>query len=43
LEAIGFKRGEDVVYREVTGGRHNYDTWAQIFPNFLRWAFAVQS
>lgn len=40
LEAIGFKRDEDMVYREVTGGRHNYDTWAQIFPDFLRWAFA---
>lgn len=39
LENIGFRRGKEVVYREVPGGRHNYDTWAQVFPHFLRWAF----
>ncbi|WP_420632281.1 alpha/beta hydrolase [Candidatus Leptofilum sp.] len=39
LEKIGFRRGEEVVYVEVPGGRHNYDTWAQVFPHFLRWAF----
>lgn len=39
LEAIGFTPGEDVVYVEVPGGRHNYDTWSQLFPDFLRWAF----
>lgn len=39
LEAIGFAQGEDVVYVEVPGGRHNYHTWAQLFPHFLRWAF----
>jgi enterochelin esterase-like enzyme len=39
LEKIGFSRGEDVVYVQVPGGRHNYDTWAQQFPHFLRWAF----
>ena len=39
LEKIGFSQGEDVVYVEVPGGRHNYDTWSQQFPHFLRWAF----
>jgi enterochelin esterase-like enzyme len=39
LEKIGFSRGADVVYVQVPGGRHNYDTWAQQFPHFLRWAF----
>ncbi|MAT96712.1 MAG: esterase [Anaerolineaceae bacterium] len=39
LEKIGFGRGEDVAYVEVPGGRHNYDTWSQQFPHFLRWAF----
>lgn len=43
LERLGFKQGEDVVYREVAGGRHNYNTWAQLLPDFLRWAFAAQS
>lgn len=40
LEKIGFSRGEDVLYVQVPGGRHNYDTWAQQFPHFLRWAFS---
>jgi enterochelin esterase-like enzyme len=39
LEKIGVLRGEDLVYLEIPGGRHNYDTWAQVFPHFLRWAF----
>jgi enterochelin esterase-like enzyme len=39
LEKIGYSRGDDVVYVEVLGGRHNYNTWAQVFPHFLRWAF----
>ncbi|MBK8902134.1 MAG: esterase family protein [Anaerolineaceae bacterium] len=39
LEKIGFSRGMDVAYVEVPGGRHNYDTWAELFPHFLRWAF----
>lgn len=43
LERIGFKQDEDVLYRQVAGGRHNYVTWAQLLPDFLRWAFATQS
>ena len=43
LETVGFKLDEDVVYHEVAGGRHNYDSWAQLLPNFLRWAFDTQS
>ena len=39
LEKIGFTQSKDIVYREVAGGRHNYDTWACLFPDFLRWAF----
>ncbi|MEZ4592667.1 MAG: alpha/beta hydrolase-fold protein [Chloroflexota bacterium] len=38
LKVLGFS-GDEVVYVEVPGGRHNYDTWAQVFPRFLRWAF----
>jgi enterochelin esterase family protein len=29
----------DIVYREVRGGRHNYETWAAVLSEFLRWAF----
>lgn len=39
LAALGYVVGQDIVYREVTGGRHNYDTWAAILPAFLTWAF----
>ena len=39
LVSIGYQKGEDVVYVEVEGGRHNYETWSKIFPTFLRWAF----
>jgi enterochelin esterase-like enzyme len=39
LTAVGYQPGKDVVYVEVEGGRHNYETWSKIFPDFLRWAF----
>lgn len=38
LAAQGFRRDIDVVYREVAGGEHNERTWAQVLPEFLRWA-----
>ncbi|MBE2199535.1 MAG: esterase family protein [Anaerolinea sp.] len=43
LEQIGYKRGQDVCYVEVRGGRHNYDTWAEALPDFLTWAFPSKS
>jgi hypothetical protein len=39
LVTVGYREGKDVVYVEFEGGRHNYETWARIFPEFLRWAF----
>jgi enterochelin esterase-like enzyme len=39
LVSVGYQEGEDVVYVEVEGGRHNYQTWSKIFPDFLMWAF----
>jgi enterochelin esterase-like enzyme len=39
LVSVGYREGEDVVYVEVEGGRHNYETWSKIFPDFLKWAF----
>ena len=29
----------DVVYREVAGGEHNFNTWSKVFPEFLNWCF----
>ncbi len=39
LEAVGYRRGAEVVYLEVVDGRHDYDTWRRVLPTFLRWAF----
>jgi enterochelin esterase family protein len=39
LVAKGFRRGQDVVYREIEGGEHHESTWARALPEFLRWAF----
>jgi len=39
LKVLGFEPGDEVMYVEVPGGRHNYETWSQLFPQFLRWAF----
>lgn len=39
LESLGFEKGKDIEYIEVEGGKHNEETWAQVFPDFLKWAF----
>ncbi|MCA9874354.1 MAG: esterase family protein [Anaerolineales bacterium] len=39
LRALGYENGRDLVYREVPGGRHDYDTWSRVLPHFLIWAF----
>ena len=42
LAAKGFRRGEDVVYHQVEGGRHDEATWAQALPVFLEWALPAR-
>lgn len=42
MEKLGFRRGHDVDYVEVEGGFHNEETWAEVMPRFLEWAFAVR-
>lgn len=39
LEAKGYQRPDDIVYREIVGGTHHPDTWAKAMPHFLSWAF----
>lgn len=39
LEELGFQKGADLEYVEVKGGRHDEQTWAEIMPAFLKWAF----
>lgn len=38
LVKLGYRPVQDVMYAEVSGGRHNYETWSEIFPDFLQWA-----
>lgn len=38
LRRVGIP-GERISYVEVSGGRHDYDTWARVLPDFLEWAF----
>jgi enterochelin esterase-like enzyme len=39
LEQCGYRLGRDLAYVEVEGGRHDYETWASVLPDFLQWAF----
>jgi enterochelin esterase-like enzyme len=41
LVSVGYQEKKDVIYVEVEGGRHNYETWSKIFPEFLKWAFSA--
>ncbi len=42
LEAVGYTKDE-IVYKEIKGGQHNFQTWSKIFPEFLNWAFPVKN
>jgi enterochelin esterase-like enzyme len=33
----GYKMHLDIFYREVAEGRHDYETWNRIFPEYLFW------
>ncbi len=39
LTRLGYQRDKQVVYVQIKGGRHNYDTWSEALPQFLTWAF----
>jgi len=41
LERVGYSE-EEIIYWEIEGGEHNYQTWSEIFPEFLRWAFGKE-
>jgi enterochelin esterase-like enzyme len=42
LERRGYRRGPDVTYVQVEGGRHEPATWAEVLPDFLTWAFPAR-
>lgn len=35
----GYDLWNDLRYVEVPGGHHNQETWGQVMPDFLQWAF----
>jgi len=37
LEAIGYRKGQDIHYLEMPDGRHNTATWGRAMPAFLGW------
>lgn len=39
LEKKGYKKDKDLIYREIEGGEHNINTWKNVLPEFLIWAF----
>lgn len=41
LEELGYSREEDMVYEEIEGGHHNYETWSEVLPTFLKWAYPI--
>ncbi len=42
LKALGYKEN-DIEYLELTDGRHNVETWARAFPEFLKWGWGNQA
>ena len=30
---------DDIVYKESAEGKHDYESWSKVFPEFLIWAF----
>lgn len=41
LKQLGYT-DEDITYREIIDGQHNFQTWSKIFPEFLKWAFPIK-
>ena len=38
LKSVGYSDNE-ITYLQVEGGEHNFNTWSEVFPEFLSWAF----
>jgi len=38
LRQVGYS-DKDIRYVQVEGGEHNFNTWSEVFPNFVQWAF----
>ena len=38
----GYHRDTDIRYVELVGGKHDQETWGQVMPDFLTWAFPAK-
>lgn len=36
---VGYNPNEDVALLEIANGRHRYETWRELLPDFLIWAY----
>jgi enterochelin esterase-like enzyme len=43
LQLKGYTYPGDITYLEVEGGKHDLQTWARIFPQFIKWAFGQKT
>jgi pimeloyl-ACP methyl ester carboxylesterase len=43
LAGLGYRPEVDVMFVETPSGRHDYQTWARVLPDFLIWAFSPGS
>ncbi len=41
LKGVGYDDAS-ITYKEIEGGQHNFNTWSDIFPDFLVWAFGKE-
>jgi len=41
LTRKGYRPFHDIQYLEIKDGKHNQETWAEAFPQFLVWAFGT--
>lgn len=39
LKNLGLRKGSDIFYYEMVGGRHHSSSWSKALPSFLIWAF----
>lgn len=43
LEALGYQNRKDIVYINYEDGQHDIATWARAMPEFLKWAWGLNS
>ncbi|MFT3748029.1 MAG: alpha/beta hydrolase-fold protein [Agriterribacter sp.] len=43
LKLKGYSLGKDIVYLELTDGKHDVPTWAKAMPYFLKWGWGKKS